>query len=123
MFDHCKKRVFLPLTHHLLCSSKPEAAHVQLRTQALQLLHHFLSLPASQVQRLTQQIEDLANDIFPASSWEWKRGSSQSVDYAQQLMAIMDAMVTTAERRLSVEPILQVHQLTMKLKAPAMCWH
>lgn len=96
---------------------------MQLRTQALQLLHHFLSLPAAQLQKLTQQIEELANYIFPASSWEWKRGSTQSVDYARQLMAIMDAMVTAAERGLSVEPILQVghhHNTQMPLQHASM---
>lgn len=91
-----------------VCCSSLAAADVQLRTEALELLHHFLSLSAGQLQKLTQQVEELANNIFPASSWEWKRGSSQSVDYARQLMALMDSTVAAAEGGLAVEPILQV---------------
>lgn len=46
--------------------------------------------------------------MFPASSWELKPGSTQSIHYAQQLMALMDSMVAAAERGLSVEPVLEV---------------
>ena len=83
---------------------------MQLRTEALQLLHHFLALPAGKLEKLSQHIEQLANNMFPASSWEWKRGSTQSIDYARQLMALMDSMVAAAEQGLSIEPILEVGQ-------------
>ena len=49
--------------------------------------------------------------MFPARSWEQKPGSTQSTDYARQLMALMDSMVAAAEQGLSVEPILQVAHL------------
>ena len=81
---------------------------MQLRAEALQLLHHFLALPAGSLERLSEHVAELANNMFPASSWEWKRGSTQSIDYARQLMALMDSMVAAAEQGLSVEPILQV---------------
>ena len=81
---------------------------MQLRTQALQLLHHFLGLPATHLQQLTQRLEEMANNVFPASSWEWKRGSTQSIAYAQQLMALMDSTVAAAEQGCCVAPLLQV---------------
>lgn len=81
---------------------------MQLRVEALQLLHHFLALPPAKLQTLSQQVEELVNGVFPASSWELKQGSTQSIHSAQQLMALMDSMVAAAERGLSVEPILEV---------------
>lgn len=88
--------------------SSSSATDVQLRVEALQLLQHFLNLPADQSTKLTEKVEELANNVFPASSWEWKRGSTQSTDYARQLMAIMDSMVTAAEHGLPVKSLLQV---------------
>ena len=81
--------------------------------EALQLLHYFLNLPADQASKLSDTVEQLANNVFPASSWEWRRGSSQSTDYARQLMAIMDSMVGAAELGVSVEPLLQVRELPL----------
>ena len=98
--------VFLPCWCRLSA-----AADVQLRAEALQLLHHFLALPAGRLEQLSQHVEELANNMFPASSWEWKPGSTQSTDYARQLMALMDSMVAAAEQGLSVEPVLQVTHL------------
>ena len=96
----------------LQCSCRSStAADVQLRAEALQLLHHFLALPAGRLEQLSQHVEELANNMFPASSWEWKAGSTQYTDYARQLMALMDATVAAAEQGLSVEPVLQVAHL------------
>ena len=89
------------------CSSTT-AADVQFRVEALHLLHHFLALPPSKLETLSQHVQELANNMFPASSWELKPGSTQSVHYAQQLMALMDSTVAAAERGLSVEPVLEV---------------
>ncbi len=75
--------------------------------EALQLLQYFLS-PGNHATQLTDTVQELAINAFPASSWEWRRGTTQSTDYARQLMAIMDSMVAAAERGLSVEPLLQV---------------
>ena len=95
------------------------AADVQLRAEALQLLHHFLALPAGRLEELSQHIEELVNNVFPASSWEWKPGSTQSTDHARQLMALMDSLVAAAEEGLSVEPLLQVDHLGT---AGGRCW-
>ena len=81
---------------------------MQQRVETLQLLQYFLTLPEDHAAKLTDKVEELVNNIFPASSWEWKRGSTQSTDYARQLMAIMDSMVAASESGLSVEPLLQV---------------
>jgi len=75
--------------------------------EALQLLQYFLN-PGNHAAKLSDKVEELANNVFPASSWEWRRGTTQSTDYARQLMAIMDSMVAAAEHGLSVEPLLQV---------------
>lgn len=90
------------------CCSSSAAADVQLRVEALQLLRFFLNLPADQAIKLTGKVEELSNNVFPASSWEWQRGSTQSTDYARQLMAILNSMVAAAELGDSVEPLLQV---------------
>lgn len=90
------------------CCSSSTAAGVQQRVETLQLLQYFLTLPEDHAAKLTDKVEELVNNIFPASSWEWKRGSTQSTDYARQLMAIMDSMVAASESGLSVEPLLQV---------------
>lgn len=87
---------------------KPAAAAVQLRVEALQLLAHFLSLPADQLTVLSETVSELVTDVFPASSWEWKRGSTQSTDYARQLMALMDSVVAAAEQGRPVQAMLQV---------------
>ncbi|KAL3135934.1 hypothetical protein ABBQ32_006979 [Trebouxia sp. C0010 RCD-2024] len=90
-----------------LAPSSPTAADVQLRVEALHLLHHFLALPPGKLETLSQHVQELANNMFPASSWELKAGSTQAIHYAQQLMALMDSMVAAAERGLSVEPVLE----------------
>lgn len=87
-------------------------AEVQLRIAALQLLSSFLTLPAEQLSKLCKTVNELVNDVFPASSWEWEPGSTQSIDYARQLLAIMDSAVTAAELGLAVEPLLQVNRST-----------
>lgn len=92
----------------VFCCSSSTAADVQQRVETLQLLQYFLTLPGDHAAKLTDKVEELVNNIFPASSWEWKRGSTQSTDYARQLMAIMDSMVAASESGLSVEPLLQV---------------
>ncbi len=89
------------------CCSSSATAVVQQRVEALQLLQYFLS-PGNHATQLTDTVQELAINAFPASSWEWRRGTTQSTDYARQLMAIMDSMVAAAERGLSVEPLLQV---------------
>lgn len=76
--------------------------------EALQLLQYFLK-PESYATKLTDKVQELVISAFPASSWEWRRGTTQSTDYARQLMAIMDSMVAAAESGLSVEPLLQVY--------------
>ena len=81
---------------------------MQVRVEALQLLHHFLQLLDDSAKQLTENLQELANNVLPASSWELKRGTTQATDYARQLMAIMDSMVVAAEQGHSVEPLLQV---------------
>ena len=90
------------------CCRKSAAAEVQLRIDALQLLAPFLSLPGQQLSRLSEAVNELVTDVFPASSWEWKRGSTQSTDYARQLMALMDSVVAAAEMGCAVQAMLQV---------------
>lgn len=81
---------------------------MQLRIEALQLLAHFFSLPAQQLSKLSEGVSELVTNVFPASSWEWRRGSTQSTDYARQLMALMDSVVAAAEMGQPVQLMLQV---------------
>ena len=81
---------------------------MQVRVETLQLLHHFLQLPHDSYEQLTESLQELANNVLPASSWELKRGTTQATDYARQLLAIMESMVVTAEQGHAVEPLLQV---------------
>lgn len=97
------------------CCRKSAAAEVQLRIDALQLLAHFLSLPGQQLSRLSEAVSELVIDVFPASSWEWKRGSTQSTDYARQLMALMDSVVAAAEIGCPVQAMLQVRKEQKRL--------
>ena len=53
-------------------------------------------------------VEAITTDLFPATSYELPRGSTQSIDYAAQLLAMLDAAVAAAEAGTRVEALLEV---------------
>lgn len=89
-------------------NAEQQSQATQARIEALRLLPPFLALPADTARRVLAAVEAIATDLFPATSHELPRGSTQSIDYAAQLVAMLDAAVAAAEAGTRVEALLEV---------------
>lgn len=99
----------LPCDRYRGGNAEQQSRATQARTEALRLLAPFLALPADTARRILAAVEDIATDLFPATSHELPRGSTQSIDYATQLIAMLDAAVAAAESGTRVEALLEVN--------------
>lgn len=99
----------LPCDRYRGGNAEQQSWATQARTEALRLLAPFLALPADTARRILAAVEDIATDLFPATSHELPRGSTQSIDYATQLIAMLDAAVAAAESGTRVEALLEVN--------------
>ncbi len=61
-------------------NAEQQSRATQARTEALRLLAPFLALPADNARRVLAAVEGIATDLFPATSWELPRGSTQALN-------------------------------------------